>query len=80
MKNRQSGDYKGDIRVYGAARCHKTQYYLNFLKERNLAFTFLDVEKNEAFSNELRSLYQTGRLSKSKFINQTIAIKYQPQI
>ena len=63
MKNRQSGDYKGDIRVYGAARCHKTQYYLNFLKERNLAFTFLDVEKNEAFSNELSSLYQTGRLN-----------------
>lgn len=63
MKNIQSGDYKEEIRVYGAARCHKTQYYLNFLKERNLVFTFLDVEKNEAFAVELRSLYQTGRLN-----------------
>ncbi len=63
MKNKQSGNYKDNIRVYGAARCHKTQYYLNFLKERKVAFTFLDVEKQEAFATELRSLYQTGRLN-----------------
>ncbi len=63
MMEKMSSANREDIRVYGAARCHKTQYYLNFLKERNLAFTFLDVEKNEAFANELRSLYQTGRLN-----------------
>ena len=45
------------IKVYGADRCHKTQHYLRFLKEQNEEFQFLDVEKNEEFATELRSLY-----------------------
>ncbi|MFK7981198.1 MAG: glutaredoxin family protein [Saprospiraceae bacterium] len=58
-----SSDDKDNIRVYGAARCHKTQYYLQFLKERNLSFVFLDVEQNEAYAAELRSLYESGKLN-----------------
>ena len=58
-----SSNYKDTIRVYGAARCHKTQYYLQFLKERNLPFLFLDVTQNKAYAEELRSLYQSGKLN-----------------
>lgn len=54
---------KEGIKVYGAARCHKTQFYLNYLKNRNLDFTFLDVEKDPHAATELRSLYTTGRLN-----------------
>ena len=63
MKVKKSGNDKDNIRVYGAARCHKTQYYLNYLKERQLPFTFLDVEKNEGYAKELRALYDSGKLN-----------------
>lgn len=58
-----SDNYKDNIRVYGAERCHKTQYYLNFLQERNLSFIFLDVEKDEIYAKELRALYESGKLN-----------------
>lgn len=51
------------IKLYGAARCHKTQYYQQFFKERNLDFEFLDVEKNQSKAEELRSLYSNGKLN-----------------
>lgn len=51
------------IKLYGAERCHKTQYYMQFLKNRNLDFDFLDVEKNEQFAQELRSLYENNKLN-----------------
>lgn len=51
------------IKLYGADRCHKTQHYLRLLKEHQLDFVFLDVEKNEDYANELRSLYANGRLN-----------------
>lgn len=54
---------KADIRLYGAARCHKSQYYLRFLEERNVSFTFLDVEENALFAEELRGLYENRRLN-----------------
>ena len=54
---------KADIRVYGAARCHKTQYYLKFFKERDFAVTFLDVEQNADFAEELRGLYENRKLN-----------------
>ena len=54
---------KNDIRVYGAARCHKTQYYMNYLKARNLAFRFLDFEKNSEHANELRNYYIPRKLN-----------------
>lgn len=52
-----------DIKLYGADRCHKTQHYLGLLEEHQLDFVFLDVEKNEEYANELKSLYSTGRLN-----------------
>lgn len=51
------------IKLYGADRCHKTQYYIQFLKNRKLTFDFLDVEKNEQFAQELRNLYENKRLN-----------------
>ena len=51
------------IKLYGADRCHKTQHYLRLLKEHQLDFVFLDVEKSEENANELRSLYTTGKLN-----------------
>lgn len=51
------------IKLYGADRCHKTQYYMQFLKNRKLTFDFLDVEKNEQFAQELRNLYENKRLN-----------------
>jgi arsenate reductase-like glutaredoxin family protein len=55
--------HKKDIRLYGAERCHKTRYYINLLKEKNLDFDFLDVEKEEDAAQELRGLYTTGKLN-----------------
>lgn len=51
------------IRLYGAARCHKTQYYLDYFQQRGLDVLFLDVEQDEAAATELRSLYTTGKLN-----------------
>ncbi len=50
------------IKLYGAERCHKTQYYKLFLETRNLNYAFLDVEQNEDFAEELRNLYTTRKL------------------
>ncbi|CAL2102872.1 hypothetical protein T190130A13A_20660 [Tenacibaculum sp. 190130A14a] len=36
---------------------------MQFLKDRNLKFDFLDVEKNELFAQELRNLYENKRLN-----------------
>lgn len=52
-----------EIKIYGAARCHKTQYYQQYFADRELAYTFLDVEDNEAYAAELRSLYASGKLN-----------------
>ncbi|WP_299062712.1 glutaredoxin domain-containing protein [uncultured Polaribacter sp.] len=51
------------IKLYGAERCHKTQYYKTFLETRSFNYVFLDVEKNEAFAEELRNLYQNKKLN-----------------
>ncbi|MDO5968538.1 glutaredoxin domain-containing protein [Flavivirga aquimarina] len=54
---------KRTIKLYGAERCHKTQYYKAFLETRNLDYMFLDVETNGAFADELRSLYENRKLN-----------------
>lgn len=54
---------KEEIRLYGAARCHKTQFYIDFFQNKNLNFTFLDVEKSEEAAEELRSLYENRKLN-----------------
>lgn len=51
------------VKLFGANRCHKTQHYQNFFKERNIAFEFLDVEENDLYAKELRSLYTNGKLN-----------------
>lgn len=50
------------LKLYGAERCHKTQYYKSFFRERNLEFAFLDVEQNEEAAEELRKLYENRKL------------------
>lgn len=52
-----------NIRLYGAARCHKTQFYITYFQNKNLDFTFLDVEKSEEAAAELRSLYENRKLN-----------------
>jgi mycoredoxin len=49
------------ITLYGADRCHKTQHYIRFFKERNLDFVFLDVEQHPEYAKQLRSLYSSGK-------------------
>lgn len=51
------------IKLYGAERCHKTQYYKTLLETRNLDYVFLDVETSEAYAKELRSLYESRKLN-----------------
>ena len=50
------------IKLYGAERCHKTQYYKTFFETRNLEYTFLDVETNSENAEELRNLYENRKL------------------
>jgi len=52
-----------NIKLYGAARCHKTQHYMRFFETHMLDFTFLDVEESETFAEELRSLYTNRKLN-----------------
>ncbi|WP_411893687.1 glutaredoxin family protein [Winogradskyella sp. A2] len=51
------------INLYGTERCHKTQYYKTFLNQKELEYSFLDVEDNDEFAEELRSLYQNRNLN-----------------
>lgn len=51
------------IKLFGAERCHKTQYYKTFFETRNLEYTFLDVEENDGYAEELRSLYENRKLN-----------------
>ncbi|NRB61289.1 MAG: glutaredoxin family protein [Winogradskyella sp.] len=52
-----------NIILYGAQRCHKTKYYQSYLDNLQLKYSFLDVEENEAFAEELRSLYNNRKLN-----------------
>ena len=52
-----------EIKLFGAARCHKTRYYQDLLQQKELEYIFYDVEEDEAAAQELRSLYTTGRLN-----------------
>ncbi|MEE9407341.1 MAG: glutaredoxin family protein [Polaribacter sp.] len=50
------------IKLFGAERCHKTQYYKTFLETRNLKYAFLYVENNEENVEGLRNLYENRKL------------------
>jgi len=49
--------------LYGAERCHKTQYYKSLLETHNLDYALLDVEQHEDFAQELRNLYENRKLN-----------------
>jgi arsenate reductase-like glutaredoxin family protein len=51
------------IKLFGAERCNKTQYYKIFLERRNLDYAFLDVEQREENAEELRNLYENRKLN-----------------
>ena len=51
------------VKLYGASRCHKTNYYKSFLDNTGLSYEFLDVEKSEDHAQELRGLYENRRLN-----------------
>lgn len=51
------------IKLYGAERCHKSQYYKKYLEKLNLNYEFLDVELNEANAEALRNLYENRKLN-----------------
>jgi predicted GNAT family acetyltransferase/glutaredoxin len=51
-----------EIKLYGTAGCHKTNYY-KLLDEIALPYAFLDVEANEDHATELRGLYENGKLN-----------------
>ena len=57
------GDHSPEIRLYGAARCHKTQYYMELMDSLKAPYVFMDVEKNEDYARELRLLYENGKLN-----------------
>ena len=51
------------IKLFGAERCHKTNYYQAFLSNLNLDYIFLDVEMHEEAAEELRLLYENRKLN-----------------
>ena len=51
------------IKLYGAAGCHKTNYYKLLLDKTELSYQFLDVENNDDHAEELRSLYENRKLN-----------------
>ena len=51
------------IKLYGAQRCHKTNYYKALLNETRLPYQFLDVEVSTDSAEELRNLYENNKLN-----------------
>lgn len=51
------------IKLFGATGCHKTHYYQLLFDKTGLPYEFLDVEANEDYAEELRSLYKNRRLN-----------------
>ncbi len=52
-----------DIRLYGAARCHKSRFYQKYLADKGICVKFLDVEKDRTAARELHGLYSSGKLN-----------------
>ncbi len=49
------------IKLYGDKSCHKTHYYIDFLRETGLPFSFYDIKKDKEKELELSSLYSSGK-------------------
>jgi len=56
-------DTNPTIKLYGAEGCHKTNYYKLLLDKTEFPYHFLEVEKNETHAEELRGLYDNGKLN-----------------
>jgi len=56
-------DALATIKLYGAARCHKTQFYQLFLDDMGLPYEFLDVEEDKNHAEALRNLYENRKLN-----------------
>ena len=52
-----------EIKLFGSAKCHKTNYYIDLLVKKNLPYQFLDVTQNDEAADELRALYTNGKLN-----------------
>lgn len=54
---------KPAVVLYGAAGCHKTQFYQRYLKDRHIPFAFKDVRQDDLAAQQLKALYTSGRLN-----------------
>jgi arsenate reductase-like glutaredoxin family protein len=54
---------KNLIKLYGTEKCHKTNYYKDFLKANEVDYVFLEVEKSTKNAVELRTLYENRKLN-----------------
>ncbi|MBL4707883.1 MAG: hypothetical protein JKY48_05515 [Flavobacteriales bacterium] len=54
---------KNEIILYGTSSCHKTKYYQDYLKNKALSYTFHDVVLDKKQAEELKALYQSGKLN-----------------
>lgn len=50
-----------EIKLYGADGCHKTHFYKLLFDACHLPYTFLDVEANKTYNQELSTLYDSGK-------------------
>lgn len=61
-------NYAEEVQLFGAARCHKTKFYLEYLDDKELKYAFYDVEKEQAHASKLKSLYENGKLNFPTFV------------
>lgn len=54
---------KNLVKLFGTEKCHKTNYYKDFLKANKVDYVFLEVENNAKNAAELRTLYENRRLN-----------------
>jgi len=52
-----------EIKLYGTATCHKTNYYKKLLAEKGVSYQFLDVREDETHAEALRNLYENRKLN-----------------
>ena len=52
-----------NIKVYGAERCQKTLYYMNYLDEKGYDYDFYDVKENREYAEELINMYESRKLN-----------------
>jgi glutaredoxin/predicted GNAT family acetyltransferase len=56
-----------DVRLYGARDCHKSRFYEDALKERNVDYLFRDVEANKEAARELSAIFGSDPAGHTKY-------------